>query len=74
MWNDEDYPNNYQEAFHMEDANATYSHPGGVWSISAYVKNINYYPEKRMYVSAGGQGQLSIGNPRTFGGVLTVKF
>jgi iron complex outermembrane receptor protein len=73
-WNDDEYPENYQEAFHMEDANATYSHPGGTWTLSAYVKNINDYAEKRMYMNAGGSGQLSIGNPRTFGAVLSVKF
>jgi iron complex outermembrane receptor protein len=73
-WNDDEYPENYQEAFHMENANATYSHPGGVWTLSAYVKNINDYAEKRMYMNAGGQGQLSIGSPRTYGAVLSVKF
>jgi iron complex outermembrane receptor protein len=73
-WNDDEYPNNYQEAFHMEDANVTYSHPGGSWTLSAYVKNINDYAEKRMYMNAGGMGQLSIGSPRTYGAVLTTKF
>jgi iron complex outermembrane receptor protein len=73
-WNDDEYPENYQEAFHMENASATYSHPGGAWTLSAYVNNINDYAEKRMYMNAGGQGQLSIGNPRTCGAVLTVNF
>jgi iron complex outermembrane receptor protein len=73
-WNDDEYPYNYQEAFHMEDANATYSHPGGIWTLSAYVKNIFNYAEKRSYMNAGGNGSLTIGNPRTYGAVLSVKF
>ncbi|MBN1628073.1 MAG: TonB-dependent receptor, partial [Deltaproteobacteria bacterium] len=62
-WNDDEYPENYQETFHMENANAAYSHPNGMWTLSAYVNNIFNYAEKRMYMNAGGQGQLGIGNP-----------
>jgi len=73
-WRDSDYPINYQESYHMEDFNAVYNHPDGKWSLSGYVKNIFEYPEKRMIMNAGGAKLLSIGSPRTYGGVLSVKF
>ena len=73
-WRESDYPMNYQESYHMEDFNAVYSHPNGRWNLSAYVKNIFEYAEKRMIMNAGGAKLLSIGNPRTYGAVLSVKF
>ena len=75
-WRESDYPYNYQETFHMESVNAVYSHPEGKWSFSAYVNNIFNYAEKRMYMSGGGGrlGMLSIGNPRTYGAVLSMKY
>jgi len=73
-WNDDEYPENYQESFFTENANVSYNHSNGMWTLSAYVKNISNYAEKRMYMNAGGNGNLTIGNPRTYGAVLSVKF
>ena len=72
-WRNSDYPMNWQETFHTENVNATYSNPDGKWSLSAYVNNITDYAEKRMYMS-GAANMLTIGNPRTFGAVLSVRF
>jgi iron complex outermembrane recepter protein len=72
-WKDSDYPLNYQESYHIDEFQAIYSSPGGGWTLSAYVKNIWDYAEKRMYMSGMG-GMMSIGNPRTYGSVLSVKF
>jgi len=73
-WRDSDYPINFQESYFMEDFNLVYNNPDGVWNLSAYVKNITNYAEKRMIMNAGGGKLLSIGNPRTYGAVLSVKF
>jgi iron complex outermembrane recepter protein len=72
-WAEEDYPLNYQEKYHMDDFQAVYSSPEGYWSLSGFVKNIWNYAEKRMYMNGPGS-MMSIGNPRTYGGVLSVKF
>jgi iron complex outermembrane recepter protein len=72
-WADEDYPLNYQEGYHMEDFQAVYSSPDGHWSLSGFVKNIENYAEKRMYMT-GMSAILTIGDPRTYGAVLSVKF
>jgi iron complex outermembrane recepter protein len=72
-WADEDYPLNFQEGYHMEDFQAVYNSPGGRWSVSAFVKNIQNYAEKRMYMT-GMSEILTIGDPRTYGCVLSVKF
>jgi hypothetical protein len=58
----------------MENANMAYNAPSGKWTLSAYVNNIENYAEKRTYMNAGGQGMLDIGDPRTYGAVLSVKF
>ena len=73
-WRRIDYPINYQEAFHMEDVNLVYNHPDGKWNISAYVKNAFNYAEKRNIINMAGRKLLSIGNPRTYGAVLSVKY
>lgn len=72
--NEEEYPENYQEAHHMESANATYNHSNGNWSLAAYVDNIFNYAEKRTFMGAGGMSMLDIGDPRTYGIILSVKF
>jgi iron complex outermembrane receptor protein len=72
-WRERDYPINYQENYHMEDVNLVYSHPDGKWSLSTYVKNIFNYAEKRMIMNMGGMKGLSIGNPRTYGAVLSLR-
>jgi iron complex outermembrane recepter protein len=72
-WAEGDYPVNYQESYHMDDFQAVYSSPEGHWSLSGFVKNISNYAEKRMFMKGPGS-MMSIGNPRTFGGVLSVKY
>jgi iron complex outermembrane recepter protein len=72
-WADSDYPVNYQEGYHMDDVQAIYTSPEGMWSLSGFVKNIWNYAEKRMYMNGPGN-IMSIGNPRTYGSVLSVKF
>jgi hypothetical protein len=58
----------------MEDVNLVYNSPEGNMSLSAYVKNIGNYAEKRSLLNMAGTRLLSIGNPRTYGAVLSVKF
>jgi iron complex outermembrane recepter protein len=72
-WADEDYPLNFQEGYHTEDFQLVYNSPEGHWNLSGFVKNIENYAEKRMYMS-GMSEILTIGDPRTFGSVLSVKF
>jgi iron complex outermembrane recepter protein len=74
-WKDADYPWNYQEKSHITNLSATYTNADGKWTLSAYVRNLEDYAEKRMYMTpGGGQGITTLGNPRTYGGVLSVKF
>jgi iron complex outermembrane recepter protein len=74
-WKDGDYPWNYQEACHLTDLTAIYTNSDGNWTLTGYVKNLENYAEKRMYMTpGGGQGITTLGSPRTYGGVLSVKF
>lgn len=72
-WKDAEYPYNYQEAHHLEDISLVYSSPSGKWSLSGYVKNLADYAVKTMYRSDRG-GFMSVGSPRTYGGVFTIRF
>ncbi len=72
-WKDEEYPLNYQESFINGDLTAIYYNPDGKFTMSAYVKNVRDYAEKRSYVGAPVY-QMRIGAPRTYGGVISVKF
>jgi len=74
-WKNGQHPWNYQEACHISNFSAAYTHSNGNWTLSGYVKNIENYAEKRMYMSpGGGAGITTLGNPRTYGGVLSVNF
>lgn len=74
-WKKDDLPYSYQEAHHMEDFSLAYTNPEGKWTLSGYVNNIFNYAEKKFYMSRGtGGGSMTIGDPRTYGGVLSVKF
>jgi iron complex outermembrane recepter protein len=70
---DKDYPNNYQEAFVNGDFTATYFSADGKWNFSAYCKNLRDYAEKRSWFGEPAN-ELRIGPPRTFGGIISVKF
>ncbi len=74
-WKNSGYPWNYQEDCYIANFSAAYTHSNGLWTISGYVKNITDYAEKRMYMSpGGGAGITTLGNPRTYGAVLSVNF
>lgn len=65
----------YQEAYTIYNFSTTYAHPDGKWTLSAYVKNITNYADKRnWFVMNGGEGTMIIGTPRTYGAVLSVRF
>jgi len=68
-----DYPMNYQEAFYIYNANLTYNNPDGNWSLSVYGRNLANYAEKRAYFGEPVY-QMSVGNPRTYGAVLSARF
>jgi hypothetical protein len=53
-----------------------YSSPDGKWTLSGYVKNLKNYAEKKSYFSMGmgGGGSMMIGEPRTYGAVLSVRY
>lgn len=73
-WDDSDYPYNYQEAYYKFDVSATYNNPDGKWSLSSYVRNVQNYAEKLGYMSRPDAGYTTIGTPRTYGAVLTVRY
>jgi len=61
----------WQEAYHIENISIVYANPDGKWTLSGYVNNLTDYAVKQFL---DGRGNLMIGNPRTYGGVLSVKF
>jgi iron complex outermembrane receptor protein len=68
-----DYPMNYQEAFTLYNATLTYNSPDNNWSLSVYGRNLGNYAEKRAYFGEPVY-QMSVGNPRTYGAVLSARF
>lgn len=61
---------NLQEAHTISNVSAIYSHPDGKWTLTAYVKNLENYAEKKNLM----MGTMMIGVPRTYGAVLSVRF
>lgn len=77
-WKDSSMGNDYsgyrdQEAHHIDNLGLVYAHPDGKWTLSGYVKNVWNYAEKR-FMNAMAGIYMNLGPPRTYGGVLTVKF
>lgn len=70
-WADSDYPYNYQEAYYNIDLSATYDSPEGKLRVSGYIKNLADYAAKQSYHS---RGYISVGDPRTYGIVLSVRY
>ncbi len=68
------YPYNYQEPYYMINGNITYSHSSGKWSLNAYVKNATNYAVKTFWQNNAGTYSLGLNDPRTYGGVFTVRF
>ena len=72
-WHEAEYTVNYQESFMMTNFALTYTHSDGKWTLSANVKNLENYAEKTGYMG-GAVGQMTVGDPRTYSAVLSVKF
>lgn len=72
-WKPADEPLNYQEAYYKIDLSATYIHQNGNWTFSTYVRNLMNYADKQGYFGTP-INQMIIGNPRTYGAVLSVRF
>jgi iron complex outermembrane receptor protein len=66
-----------QEAHIMADFGLVYGSSDGKWTVTGYVKNLTNYAEKRFMNAMGGVGavpDMNISPPRTYGGVLSVRF
>jgi hypothetical protein len=77
LWNPGDADEggySYQEPYYTWDASASFNHASGRWSLNAYVKNITNYAVKKSYMGFTGSQSLRIGDPRTYGASLSVKF
>jgi iron complex outermembrane receptor protein len=72
-WKDEDDPYHYQEDFFIFNVSAVYNSPGGKWSLSAYLKNIEEYAAKVGYFG-DPVNATTLQDPRTYGAVLTVRY
>ena len=72
-WEPVDYPYNYQEPYHTTDLSFTYTHSDGNWTLALYGRNLENYAAKKTYFGAPAS-ETMISDPRTYGGVLTVKF
>jgi len=67
----------YQEANMITNFGITYTSPDGNWTLNGYVKNLENYAQKRSLMIQGtdmSSATLSIGSPRTYGAVMSVKF
>jgi iron complex outermembrane recepter protein len=65
-----------QEAYFLWNASVAYN-SNGVWSVNAFVKNIANYAVKRSFQKNNNDptaATMMIGDPRTYGATLTVKF
>jgi iron complex outermembrane receptor protein len=59
-----------QEAHHISNVSAIYSHPDGKWTLTGYVRNLENYAEKKNFM----MDSMMIGPPRTYGAVLSVRY
>jgi hypothetical protein len=59
-----------QEAHHISNISAIYSHPDGKWTLTGYVRNLENYAEKKNFM----MDSMMIGPPRTYGAVLSVRY
>jgi hypothetical protein len=65
---------NWQEAHYILNGNVTYTHPSGMWSLNAYVKNATDYAVKTFWMNMAGRYSLGLNDPRTYGAVVSFKF
>jgi len=63
----------HQEAHRIDNFTAVYTDPSGNWTLSGYVKNIFNYAEKR-FLNGMGDYAMTLGPPRTYGGILSVRY
>jgi iron complex outermembrane receptor protein len=65
-----------QEAYRLSNFSLVYASPSGNLTLTGYVKNIENYAVKRSIFknSPDNVGELTIGPPRTYGALLSIKF
>jgi iron complex outermembrane receptor protein len=73
------YRYDYQEGSYIFNTSFVYSNPTGMWSVSAYVKNIFDYAKKTSCMTKEANGQINsvtmmLSNPRTIGAMFSIKF
>jgi len=62
----------YQEPYYIINGSFTFTHSSGIWTFNAYVKNATNYAAKNFFDLQNVY--LGISDPRTFGGVFSIKF
>lgn len=62
---------NYEPTHTISEVGVTYNDPDSKWNLNGYVKNIENHARK--YAYAGMMGMI-VGNPRTYGAVLSINF
>jgi iron complex outermembrane recepter protein len=76
IWNPADkdpYGYGTQEAYTTFDLSAALDHSSGRWSLNAYCKNVTNYAVKKSYMGMMSYTMM-IGDPRTYGASLSVRF
>jgi iron complex outermembrane receptor protein len=77
---DDGYRYDYQEPSYIFNTSVAYTHPGGMWSVSGYVKNVFDYAKKTscftMDAMGGGLGSVTmmLNDPRTYGVMVSLSF
>lgn len=74
-----DSPYRDQEAHHITNLSLIYASPSGHWTLTGWVKNLENYAVKQGLFSTGESAtgmnyEMMVGNPRTYGAVLSVSF
>jgi iron complex outermembrane receptor protein len=65
---------NWQEEHYILNSSLSFTHSSNMWSVNAYVKNATDYAVKTFWMNQAGSYSLGLGDPRTYGAVLSVKF
>jgi iron complex outermembrane receptor protein len=63
-----------QEAYYTVDGSLTYTSPGSMWSVNAYVKNATNYAAKTFFMNMAGTYTLGISEPRMYGVIVSARF
>ena len=65
-----------QEPYHLSNFTLVYANPSGNWTFTGYVKNVENYALKRSIFKNGPDNvsMLTIGPPRSYGALLSIKF